>query len=83
VSTSLTRTLAKRWKAWRKYENRRTTPGVPTQKRWYVLACLVLLGTGGKRARQPLRLSHQLALRVGEQRLHRVRIVGAGVVGCN
>jgi POTRA domain, FtsQ-type/Cell division protein FtsQ len=46
VSTSSARTLANRWKAWRKYENRRTTPGVPTPKRWYVLACLVLLGTG-------------------------------------
>ena len=41
---SLTVTLVNRWKAWGKHENRRTTPSVPTQKRWYMLTLLMLLG---------------------------------------
>ncbi len=41
---SLTATFVNRWKTWGKHENRRTTPGVPTPKRWYVLAGLALLG---------------------------------------
>ncbi len=41
---SLTATLVNRWKAWGKHENRRTTPSVPTQKRWYMLTLLMLLG---------------------------------------
>ena len=42
---SLTATLVKRWKTRGKRENQRTIPGVPTPKRWYVFALLVLLGT--------------------------------------
>ena len=46
MSTLSRRTLVNRWKAWGKHENRRTTPSVPTQKRWYMLTLLMLLGAG-------------------------------------
>lgn len=40
---SSTATLMSRWKAWGKPENRRTVPGVPTSRWWYVLIVLVFL----------------------------------------
>ena len=43
-SLSLSGTLAHRWKGWGRPENRRTVPGVPTPRRWYLLPVLTLLG---------------------------------------
>ena len=45
-TVSLAATLVNRWKMWGNHENRRTVPGVPTPKRWYVLALVVVLGIG-------------------------------------
>lgn len=42
-TVSLPATLLQRWKMLGKRENQRTTPSVPTPKRWYVLAVLVLI----------------------------------------
>ncbi|MBM4256329.1 MAG: FtsQ-type POTRA domain-containing protein [Deltaproteobacteria bacterium] len=42
-TVSLPATLLQRWKMLGKRENQRTTPKVPTKKRWYVLALLTLL----------------------------------------